>query len=373
MFDVLSPKTRRNILRILPFGVIWFAFAQIFLLSDIAAIGDPANIPDEAIKLDLGIYIFASLSTASIGLFVGAIELIYINNQFARRSFTEKVVYKVLFYSTLLLGLVAIVYPIAVSMELNTHLLDERIGERLSDFFFSRPFMGTAIQLGTSLSVSVLYAEISEHMGHGVLMNFFRGKYHTPKEENRIFMFSDMKSSTTIAEELGHNRYFELLRAYYDDLSEGIIMHAGEIYQYVGDEVVVSWPVKEGLKNQNCIASFFAMKRDLRNNAAWYQQQFGLVPDFKAGFHIGTVIAGEIGALKKEIVFTGDVLNATARIQSLCNQYEVDILISGALLKSLNGLVDFAPQALGQVELRGKTQKVELFTLNHSTIKSTTS
>ena len=58
------------------------------------------------------------------------------------------------------------------------------------------------------------------------------------------------------------------------------------------------------------------LKNRLKSRTAWYNQKFGVNPDFKAGIHLGEVTTGEIGALKKEIIFTGDVLNTTARIQA---------------------------------------------------------
>lgn len=363
MLKRLSPTTRRNIIRILPFGVIWFAFSLIFLISDYAAVGDQSGVPTSAIQLDLGIFFFASLAVSVVGLLVGTIELVYLNDRFASKSLTQKIVYKTLFYSLLLFAVTLTTFPIAASMELDAHLWDERVWDKLVAFLVSKTHLNTAIQLSTMLGASLFYAEISEHMGHGVLLNFFTGRYHRPKEETRIFLFSDMKSSTQIAEQLGHSRYFDLLRAYYVDLSDGIITHAGEIYQYVGDEVVVSWPIEEGLKHQHCINCFFAMKEDLRQKGGWYQQQFGLVPDFKAGLHVGTVTTGEIGALKKEIIFTGDVLNATARIQGLCNRYDVDLLVSGDLLECLDLGATYTIQSLGRRKLRGKAQEIELFTL----------
>ncbi len=349
--------------RILPFGIIWFLFSQIFLISDYTAVGDLNDIPDTAIKLDLGIYFFATLAVSVLGLLVGAIELVYLNNRFAQKSFIQKIVYKTLFYGLLLFCVMVVFFPIAAAMELGTSVISKQVWDKFLSFLISKTLLGTAIQLGTMLGVSLFYAEISEHMGHRVLINFFSGKYHTPKEETRIFMFSDMKSSTRIAEQLGHIRYYKLLRAYYTDLSDGIISYGGEIYQYVGDEVVVSWPAEKGLENQNCIACFFAMKEALSLRAGWYQERFGLVPDFKAGFHVGAVTTGEIGVLKKEIIFTGDVLNATARIQGLCNEYNAEILISGDLLEHLNANADLNVRSLGQCELRGKTRAVELFTL----------
>ena len=105
------------------------------------------------------------------------------------------------------------------------------------------------------------------------------------------------------------------------------------------------------------------MKEDLGKRADWYNGKFGLLPAFKTGFHVGKVTTGEIGALKKEIIFTGDVLNSAARIQGLCNQYKVDLLISGDLKKSLDLDSEFKFKSLGINELRGKMESIELYTI----------
>ncbi|MBT8314785.1 MAG: adenylate/guanylate cyclase domain-containing protein, partial [Maribacter sp.] len=141
-------------------------------------------------------------------------------------------------------------------------------------------------------------------------------------------MFLDIKSSTSIAEKIGHVEYFELLKEYYHILSNAVIEYSGEIYQYVGDEIVITWNLSKGIMNNNCIKCFFKMKSDLKERQYWFEQKFGVYPEFKAGLHLGEVTTGEIGRIKKDIIFTGDVLNTTARIQSLCNDLQVDNLIS---------------------------------------------
>ena len=96
------------------------------------------------------------------------------------------------------------------------------------------------------------------------------------------------------------------------------------------------------------------MKSALENESSKYHQEFGVLPTFKAGFHYGIVTAGELGTIKQDIAFSGDVLNTTARIQSLCNTYDVNILISGDLMTILKPQKDFQIKALGETELRGK-------------------
>jgi len=360
---MLSAKTRRNISRIIPFGLIWFVFGLIFFIVEAAATDGFDQRPSVAIEIDFKIFIFGTLANTILGLFVGFVEVLYLNQVFAKKSITRKILYKTLFYVLIMFMIIVITYPIAASMELNTNILDKRVWHKLSMFLTSFTHLSTDLQLAVQLGVSLFYAEISEHIGHGILINFFTGKYHAPKEEKRIFMFLDMKSSTTIAEKLGHIKYFELLKEYYFDLSEAIIEYSGEIYQYIGDEIVVSWKYKEGIENNNCIRCFFAMKEDLSKRMDWYTENFGLLPAFKAGFHIGKVTTGEIGALKKEIIFTGDVLNSAARIQGLCNRYRVDLLISGDVVKSLDLDSEFKIKSLGKNELRGKMVNIDLYTI----------
>ena len=363
MSKMLSPKAKRNISRIIPFGLIWFVSGLIFFIVEKASLSGLDQHASTGIESDFKIILFGTLANTGLGLLVGGIELIYLNQVFAKKSFTKKILYKTLFYTLTIFLIILITYPIAVSLELNTNILDLRVWTKFSMFLTSFTFISTVLQLAVQVGASLFYAEISENIGPGILINFFTGKYHTPTEEKRIFMFSDMKSSTTIAERLGHIKYFELLREYYFDLSAAIITFSGEIYQYVGDEIIVSWRYKDGIENNNCIKCFFAMKEDLVKRADWYNKNFGVLPTFKAGFHFGEVTTGEIGALKKEIIFTGDVLNSTARIQGLCNQYKVDLLISDDLIKSLDLDSEFQIKSLGKTELRGKMENIELHTI----------
>jgi adenylate cyclase len=78
---------------------------------------------------------------------------------------------------------------------------------------------------------------------------------------------------------------------------------------------------------------------------------------------LGKVTTGEIGVIKKEITFSGDVLNTTARIQGLCNTYKVDLLTSEKLINALESNEAFKLKALGEAELRGRNEKINLFTI----------
>jgi adenylate cyclase len=174
-------------------------------------------------------------------------------------------------------------------------------------------------------------------------------------------MFLDMKSSTTIAEQLGHVKFYALLNELFHEISGPVLATKAEIYQYVGDEVILTWPVKYGLENSNCVKAFFLFQERLQRNSENYKKNFGIIPSFKAGLHSGTVISAQIGDLKREIVYNGDVLNTASRIQNECNTYHKDCLISGTLMDSLKQVNGFIWEKINTVTLRGKETEVELF------------
>ncbi|MEB3346372.1 adenylate/guanylate cyclase domain-containing protein [Aquimarina gracilis] len=203
----------------------------------------------------------------------------------------------------------------------------------------------------------------TEKFGKGVFLKMLLGKYKKPQEEKRIFMFLDLKDSTTIAENLGHFKYSQFIQDCFYDLNEVVPKYDAEIYQYVGDEAVLSWPYKKGLANNNCVALFFAFQQLKQSKSKYYLDKYGVVPEFKAGLHGGLLMVTEVGVIKKEIAYHGDVINTSARIQAECNKHHVLLLISEKLLKDLQTSKSLTTKFLGSVLLKGKQKEVNIHTI----------
>ncbi|WP_281765206.1 hypothetical protein [Neptunitalea lumnitzerae] len=88
------------------------------------------------------------------------------------------------------------------------------------------------------------------------MTNLFLGTYKKPREENRIFLFLDLASSTTIAEDIGHLKFSKLLQDCFKILSSLLLDYEAEVYQYVGDEAVVTWKNNNSLNNVQCVNFF---------------------------------------------------------------------------------------------------------------------
>ena len=228
----------------------------------------------------------------------------------------------------------------------------------LSPSFFFNVFL-----FGVLVSCTQFMLQVSDKFGPGILWKFLTGKYYHPRQEERIFMFLDLRSSTSIAEKMSSKKFFDLLKDVFQDITEPILNSQGEIYQYVGDEVVISWPVDQGLAGNNCLLCFFRIEQALEQKEKHYIQKYDVLPSFKAGLHIGEATVGEIGVIKKDIVYSGDVLNTASRIQGECNNQNVNILLSSDLLErmQLNGA--YQQIALGEFPLKGKKERTTLYAI----------
>jgi adenylate cyclase len=362
---MLSPKNYRHLRQTLTFGIIWLLFGLVYVFLEYGLLGDSPIYPATGNKYDFkNALIYISLGSFLMGLAQGWIEVTWLRKRYQDKSFWNKIFIKGAFYTLLLIIFLSVLTLVMNSISFNRTVFDPVVYNSLIVFIKKFSFWSVILYAALILDIALFYSEITTYLGNEVFFNYSFGKYIKPKQEVRIFMFLDMKSSTTIAEKMGHRKYFDLIKAYYADMTDAILETNGEIYQYVGDEIVVSWTEKKGLFNNNCIVCFHKISEVFEEKKSHYNQHFGLVPGFKAGFHIGEVTTGEIGIIKKDIIYTGDALNTTARIQSECNNYGVRALISEDLVIKLNPDPIFSFTEIGKLILRGKQDAIQLFAIN---------
>ncbi|MDX1699841.1 MAG: adenylate/guanylate cyclase domain-containing protein [Melioribacteraceae bacterium] len=205
--------------------------------------------------------------------------------------------------------------------------------------------------------------QMNKKFGPGVLLPMLFGKYRNPQEEQRIFMFMDLKSSTSHAEKLGHLKYSALIRDSFIDINKVLVKHRAEVYQYVGDEIVVSWPQSNDLDGTTCVEFYFACQEQFDKRSEYYLEKYGIVPKFKAGLHQGIVTTVEVGDVKRDLAYHGDTINTTSRIQEKCNEYESDILVSETFWEKVKAPIKYQKNFVGEVLLKGKETPVRLFSV----------
>ena len=260
-------------------------------------------------------------------------------------------------FITIVMALIIIPYETGVPMG------DPNFKKELINFLIDSSPLKSAIAWSLVVGATQLLLQVNSKFGQQAFWNIIRGRYNTPKEEKKIFMFLDISSSTSIAEQLGDEKYHALLKEFFADITNPIIENRGEIYQYVGDEVVVAWNEFEGLEDNRCLKCFFDIKLHINSNSKKYLSHYGLIPTFRAGIHHGKVIAGEIGVIKRDITYSGDVLNTTSRIQTTCKELDKEIVISNDLASKLRLEGYYTAQSIGHIKLKGKGKSLLLVSI----------
>ena len=298
------------------------------------------------------------------GLVIGPLIVFLFQKWFRSVAYIKALAYVIGMFTLLFFAISYMSNHLLLSQEMGLGLMDPEVTSEVHNEFRNLYFLpGYFFWLSAVLGTIILLF-ITDKYGPGNFRKLLLGKYLRPQHEDRIFMFLDLKGSTQIAERLTPETYFNLLKQVFIDITEAILSTDGEIYQYVGDEVVISWPTTTGADKGRCVDCFFRIKKAMLKNREKYVSAFDAAPEFKAGMHCGDVLAGEIGLIKRDITYTGDVLNTTARIESKCNELGSDILISEYLLDQLGKAADrFSPQQVGSILLRGKSTEITLYTL----------
>jgi len=216
------------------------------------------------------------------------------------------------------------------------------------------------IAVGVAFAANVVW-QLNRSLGQGALISLVTGRYHRPHVEERVFLFVDLQGSTAAAERLGPERFLTLLDRIAFDVADAVLEAGGEIHAYVGDEVIVTWLAEDGLRDARCVRGCFQMLDSVNNQADRYHREFGFVPRFHAALHVGPVVVGEMGDLHREIVFLGDTVNTTARIEAASGELHRDVLASRDLIDRLQSLPAWVTSvALGPIALRGKQEPLEL-------------
>ena len=167
-------------------------------------------------------------------------------------------------------------------------------------------------------------------------------------------------------ERLGDIEAQAMITRFFFDVAQATVAYGGETHRYIGDEVVVTWPLDRGIKDAACLRCCFAIDDRIAERADDYYQRFGVVPTYRIGLHGGPVVAAECGDDKQEIVYFGDTVNTAARIEQYCREAGRPLLVSAELLEQMVLPEDWTGELFEKVELRGRASGLDLIALSRS-------
>lgn len=306
-----------------------------------------------------------ALSTMLAGFIGGAILVTYLQRWIRNNPYGQAILFILLAFTLIICFVTVLAFITRASItgeeQIHSKNLLATIGRHVRSLRFFKDYILWLFIVLCTIAIVL----ISDKYGPGNLRSFFMGRYFRPKREEHIFMFLDLRGSTYIAQVLGEQQYFNFIKDVIRDATPVILKYKGRIYQYVGDEITVSWWMNQGLRNVNCVRCPMEVRKVFNHRSSYYISQYGVVPDFKAGLHCGPVMVGEIGLVKRDIAFSGEVVGTAARIQNRCNHFEVNLLISDDLKTLLPWQGSrLIPEHKGDLLIKGKMENLRLYTVN---------
>ncbi|MEW6639776.1 MAG: adenylate/guanylate cyclase domain-containing protein [Pseudomonadota bacterium] len=283
-----------------------------------------------------------------ISLAIGGIELFVADGGlrawFDRLSFTANLVVRSVIYAAVIVSIQAL---------------------QLGTLVVGLPFDPSAQGMWNAIAYSGLFAVgmnlvigIANLIGPRAFLNFVTGRYHAPVEESRFVLFVDIAGSTGLAERLGGVGFHRFLDRTFKLLTLPVVDYRGEVLGYVGDEVIVTWSEAAGVTDCRPLRCFAAMRAALARSASEFERTFGAAPRVRGSLHFGPVIVGEIGNVKRAIVFNGDVMNTAARLEELSRKVDGGFLASQAAMQRFGAAPPFAMRDLGLLPIRGRADGI---------------
>ncbi len=209
----------------------------------------------------------------------------------------------------------------------------------------------------------VFVLRVRDLLGSDIFTSLLTGRYRKPVSEERVFLFIDLVGSTSFAEKHGDLRTQEFLGALFTMLAEPVRRHRGAIDDYIGDAVIITWPLARGIRDARCVRCVFDIIDQIEADADRWMGKFGQMPRLRAALHGGEIITAEIGVDHHKIAYFGDTVNTTARLESLCRSLARPVLISEDLAQRMKLPSTVQAEYLGEHGLRGRGQPIGVIAL----------
>jgi adenylate cyclase len=174
-----------------------------------------------------------------------------------------------------------------------------------------------------------------------------------------VIWFCDLRDSAALADSMSRRDFLALLNEYFECVLGPVLEQRGEVLRFIGDAALAIFPVN-GRPAEACAKALAAAQEafarmDKLNKKRHSPLRFGI------GLHLGELTYGNVGTPSRiEFTVVGAAANEAARIESLCKQLGVDLLVSERVARALPG----PWKSLGSHTLRGVGDKMELFTLS---------
>jgi len=297
-----------------------------------------------------------------LGLMIGALEVYVFYPKLKQNSFLLMLTVRVTVYTLCIIIIILVIVTVSRAIRHDQSFFTALQSEESMSYIFRGNFRHALLFTILATILTNFSRLVSFKIGRGILTDFFLGQYHQPKQRERVFVFIQVTNAEVVLRNSKIEAYHQFINELFREISIIAMRHNGYVYEYVDDQIILYW--KCDRRGPIPVISFYQeVSRGIQAQGAYFMRIYNLIPVLQWGAHGGKVIQAEIGELKTEIVFHGDVLNTAARIAAIERTDHRTLIFSQYVFDNVDKREGVPIHPIETIELRGKLLHVPLYSL----------
>jgi len=211
-----------------------------------------------------------------------------------------------------------------------------------------------------------MHALLDTYIGHRSGMKVLDGLVKRGDGEtiDAVIWYSDLRDFSDLSETLMPETLISMLNDYFEFISETVKPYGGEVLRFIGDAILIIFPVQEKADIGEVCHSAIEAVIDSLNKLESLNENRMLAGDtlirFGIGLHIGQLVYGNVGAPDRlEFTVIGAAVNRAERIEGLTKKLGIPTLSSAEFAAQVKDIV----RPIGKFELQGIEEPLDVFEL----------
>ena len=177
-------------------------------------------------------------------------------------------------------------------------------------------------------------------------------------EKRVTIFFSDIRSYTTLSEQMTPKENFDFLNSYLGRVGPVIKKNHGFVGQYIGDGIMALFQTNP----DDALTASIQIQHTIEKYNLQRRQQGRIPLKLGIGLHTGSLMMGIIGDRDRmEAGVVSDAVNTASRMEGLTKHFGVSILISEFVVNNLRQKQNYHLRYLGKVQVKGRKEPLDVF------------
>jgi len=177
-------------------------------------------------------------------------------------------------------------------------------------------------------------------------------------QQEMTILFSDIRSFTSLSEQMTPQDNFDFINAYLSRMQPVISQHFGFIDKYIGDAIMALFPTNA----DDAVQAAIAMLKRLTEYNLTRGRPDRPILSIGIGINTGLLMLGTVGGQQRmDGTVISDAVNVASRIEELTKIYGTSLLITEQTYQQLSDHSHYKIRVIDRVTVKGKTEPITVY------------